>query len=119
MPPVSPGDSPRSARGSDPGSFLITASALGLRAWEILQEPLKSRISVSYSPKALLYTSPDGLQSRVFWGLVLWYSANRLEHPLPGSLERTSAFKKKYPTDNVKEMPVVPQKQMSRYAGKP
>ena len=68
---------------------------------------------------ALLNTNPDGLQSQVFWRLVFWCSANRLECPLPGSLGRTSAFKKKYLTDNVKEMAVVSQKQMSRYTGKP
>ena len=49
MPPASLGDSPRSAGGFDPGSFQMTASALGPRACEILYVPFKSE--VSYFPQ--------------------------------------------------------------------
>ena len=51
MPPASLGGSPRSANGSDPGSFQITASVLCLGALEILHVPFKSGISIPYSPQ--------------------------------------------------------------------
>ena len=51
LPPASPGDSPGSAGGADPGSFQITASALDLRAREILCAPFKSGVSISHSPQ--------------------------------------------------------------------
>ena len=35
-----------------------------------------SRVSVSYNPTALLYTSLTGLQNQTFWGLILL-----LQHP--------------------------------------
>ena len=70
MPPALLGGSSRSASETDPGSFQTTASALGLRAREILHAPFKSRVSVSYSPVALLNISPAGFQSQVFWGLI-------------------------------------------------
>ena len=71
LPPASLGGSPRSASGSDPGCFQITASVLGLRAYEVLYVPFKSGVSGSYRPSTLLYTSPVGLQSQAFWNLVL------------------------------------------------
>ena len=51
--PASLGCFPRSASGSNPGSFQITASALGLGVCEILHMPFKSRVSVSYNLIAL------------------------------------------------------------------
>ena len=71
LPPASPWDSPRSAGESDQDSIWTTASALGLGVCAILCLPSKSRVSVSYSPTALLNTSPTGFQSQVFWGLIL------------------------------------------------
>jgi len=68
---ASPGHSLRSASESDPGSFQITASALGLETCEILCKLLKSRVSVFYSPQSLLYASSADLQSWMFWALVL------------------------------------------------
>ena len=68
--PASPGDSPRSAGRSDPGSFQITASSLGPRACEILYVPFKSLVSISHNPLGLLKASPADQQSQTFWGLV-------------------------------------------------
>ena len=65
-PPVSPGASPTSAGGSDPGSFQITASALGPGVCEILCSHFKSGVSLSHSLLALLKVSPIGLQSQTF-----------------------------------------------------
>ena len=45
LPPASLRGSPRSAGGSNPGSFQITASVLGPRACEILCVPFKSEVS--------------------------------------------------------------------------
>ena len=67
---ASPEGSPRSASVSDPASFQTTASALGLRACEILCVPFKSGVSVPYSHLALPNVKPTGFQSQVFWGLV-------------------------------------------------
>ena len=53
--------------GNDSGFFQTTTSMLRLRAHEILHRPLKSRVSVSCSLLTLLYTSPTGLQSQLFW----------------------------------------------------
>ena len=64
--------SPSSTSGTDLGSFQITPSVLGLRACEILLLLFKSRVSVSYSPLALSYASPTGLQSQMLWGLIFW-----------------------------------------------
>ena len=75
-------DSPRSASRSDPGSFQITASLLRLGAYEILYLPFKNRVSVSYSPLALLYANFSGLQSQMFWGLLFLCRGLRL--PLLG-----------------------------------
>lgn len=46
-------------------SFQITDCA-----YEISHRPCKNRVSVSYRPLVLLYTSPlkDDLQSQIFWG---------------------------------------------------
>jgi len=94
---ASPGHSLRSASESDPGSFQITASALGLETCEILCKLLKSRVSVFYSPQSLLYASSADLQSWMFWALVLlgqnppgWGA--HCGAWTPHSLERTSAI---------------------------
>ena len=54
LPSASPGSSPRSASGSEPGFFQMTACALGFTMCEILCVPLRSGLSVSYSPPDLL-----------------------------------------------------------------
>ena len=66
--PASPGHSP--AGGSGPGSYEITALALGPGACEILCVPFKSEVSISPSPVGLLQLSPAGLQFQMLWGLV-------------------------------------------------
>ena len=68
--PPSPGGSASLTSGSDPGSFHITASALGARACEILCAPFKSGVSVSHSPLAFPKLIPTGLQSQMFCGLI-------------------------------------------------
>ena len=50
LPAASLGDSPRSAGGSDPGSYPITDSALGIRVCESLCASFKSGIPISYAP---------------------------------------------------------------------
>ena len=70
LPPASPGVSPRSAGGSNLGSFQITAFALDFGAHEMLCASLKGEVSISYSPLTLLKVSPAGLQCQMFWGLV-------------------------------------------------
>lgn len=62
MSPASPGDSPRSADGSDLGSFQIAASVLGPGTCEILCATFKSGVSISHSPA--------GLQSQMFQELI-------------------------------------------------
>ena len=93
MPPASIGGSPRSTNGCDPGSFQSTASALGFGPCEILFLSFTSGVSVSYSPPALLYTSPTGLQNQTFWKLhaeLLSWGA-RCGARTPSSMGRTSA----------------------------
>ena len=67
LPPASPGGSPRSAGGSDPGFFQITASALGPGdfVWALYEWHL-------YFPQPSDFpkVSPTGLQSQAFWGLI-------------------------------------------------
>ena len=63
------GGSPKSANGSEPGSFEIPASQPSLGVCEILCVPFKSRVFVSYSPLALLCklhwpSKPDVLGTR-------------------------------------------------------
>ena len=50
LPLASPGDPPRPAGRSDPGSFEVTAFALGPSVHETLCVPSKSGVSVSLSP---------------------------------------------------------------------
>ena len=66
LPPAFLGDSLRSASGSDPGVFQITASILELGACEVLHMPFKSGVSVSYSPLAFLNTRLAYFQSQMF-----------------------------------------------------
>ena len=69
LPPASLGDSPMSVSGSDPGSFQITVSALGLGACKILCKPFKNGVSLSHNPLALPKVSPNDFQRQMFWGL--------------------------------------------------
>ena len=77
-PSASPGSSPRSAGGSDPGSFQITASALGPGVCEIFCVPFNDGVSISYSPLTLPEVSPSCLQSQTFWGLSSWCRTTRI-----------------------------------------
>ena len=70
LPPASLGGSPRSESVSNSSSFQVTASALGFGMYEVLCAPFKCWVSVSYSPLALLYTSPTGLENQMFEGLI-------------------------------------------------
>lgn len=54
LPPVSLGVSSGPGSRTDPGTFQTTASAVGLRACEILHSPFKNGIFISCSPQALL-----------------------------------------------------------------
>ena len=67
---ASPGDSPRPAGGSSPGSYQVTAFALRPSVHEALCVPFESKVSISPSPVGLLQLSPIGLQSQMLWGLV-------------------------------------------------
>ena len=60
----------RLAGGADPGSFPITAFALGSGSREILCVPFKSETSISHSLLGLRKVGPTGLQNQMFWGLV-------------------------------------------------
>ena len=74
IPKVSPtylGDCPRAADRSGPGSYQITAFALGPGACEVLCVPFKSEVSIYPSPLGLPKLGPAGLQSQMLWGLVL------------------------------------------------
>ena len=97
MPPASFGGSPRSVSRSDPGSFHITAFALGPRVCKILCVPFKSEVSTSYSPLTLAKVSPASLQSQTFWGLSSQCRTpkageSQCEAQTPRSLGRTSAI---------------------------
>ena len=70
-PPPPPGDPPRPAGRSGPSSYEVTAFAPGPGAHETLCAPSKSGVSVSPSPVELLQSSPAGLHSQMFWGLLL------------------------------------------------
>ena len=78
------GGSPKSASGCNSDSFQVTAAALGLGICESLHVPFRNRVSVSYSPPALLYTNPASLQSQTFWGLVFLVQYPRLGSPMWG-----------------------------------
>ena len=84
LPPASLGDSPTSSGGSEPGSFQMTASALGPGACEILCEPFKNGVSISHSSLGLPKVSPIGLQSQTFWGLDFLMQDPRAEVPHVG-----------------------------------
>ena len=60
LPVASLGDSPRLAGRSGPGSYQMTAFALGPRACEILCVPFKSEVSIFPSPVGLPKLSPVG-----------------------------------------------------------
>ena len=66
---ASPGGSLRSATGSNPGSFQITAPVLGFGVYEILYSYKMHHLragSVSYISLALPYASPAYLQNKMF-----------------------------------------------------
>ena len=84
--PASPGDSPRSAGRSDPGSFQITTSALGPGACDIFW------VSISHSSPELLKVSPTGLQTQMFWGVIIWCWGAQCGVQTAHSLGRTSAI---------------------------
>jgi len=54
----------------DPGSFQITASALGLGGCEILFVLYKSEVSISHDPLGLLNVNPAGFPGQMFWVLI-------------------------------------------------
>ena len=85
MPPNPPRGSPRSACGSDPGSFQITASALGSGVCAILCVPFKSGVSVSHSPLALPEVNPTGLKAKRSGGSSSWCRTLGLWSPMWGS----------------------------------
>ena len=68
LPPVFLGGSPRSADGSDLGSFQITAFALDPGACEILCAPFKNGVSIYHNSLGVLKLSSAGFQSQTFWG---------------------------------------------------
>ena len=70
LPPASPGGSPRSAGGSDPGSFQITASSMGPGVCEILCAPFESGVSISLSPLGPSEVNSAGLQGQILWGFL-------------------------------------------------
>ena len=82
LPPASLGGSPRSVGKSDPGSFWITACALGLRACEILCASFKSGVSISHSPLALLKVRPAAFKAKCSGGLSCWCRTPGLGSPM-------------------------------------
>ena len=78
LPPASPGDPPRPAGRSGPGSYGVTAFALGPGACDTLCVPSESGVSVSPSPVQFLRSSPAGLRSQMLWGLLPWCRTLRL-----------------------------------------
>ena len=81
LPSAFPGGSPRSASGSVPGSFQISASALGPRAYNILYAHFKREVSLLYSPLGLPYTSPTSIQNQIFWELNFPMQDHQPEEP--------------------------------------
>ena len=84
--PASLGHSPRSAGGSDPGFFQITASALGPRACDILCTPFRSGVSISHRPLVLLKVSPACLRRIVFQELIFLVQDHWGSNVGPGTL---------------------------------
>ena len=78
----SPGDSLGSAGRSDPGSFQITASALGPGACEILCTPFTSGLSISHSP----LVDPQSFPTP--WGEPVWLYFSHLCATYPGYVSR-------------------------------
>ena len=84
LPPASPGDSPRSAGGSDPDSIQLTASALRPGACEILCVPFKNGVYFP-QPSGLPKVNPISLQ-QMFWGLIFPAQDSWAGHPDVGHL---------------------------------
>ena len=76
--PASQGGSPRSAGGSNQGSFWITALALRPRTYEVLCHPLRMEF-ISHSTLALLNVCSAGLQGQTLWGLFSQCRTSSLE----------------------------------------
>ena len=62
---------PRSVNGSDSSPFKVLLLHWDVEFVRFCLCPLRLE-SVSYNPPALLYTSPAGLQSQMFWRFVFW-----------------------------------------------
>ena len=73
--------SERSASGSDPGSFQITAFALDASMCEILCAPSKSGVTISHSPLHLPEVRPAYLISQMFWELLSWHRTPQAREP--------------------------------------
>lgn len=80
---------------SEPGSFQMTASVLGLRECELLPTSF-GRVSISYSSSGLPHLFPAGFQSPAFWELSSWCRSPSWEVRcgawMPHSLGRASAI---------------------------
>ena len=84
LPSTFTGDPLRPAGRSGPGSYEVTAFALGPGAHETLCAPSQSGVSVSPSPVELLHSSAAGLQSQMLWGLLLLMPNPQAEEPEEG-----------------------------------
>ena len=69
--PVSAGDPPVLAGGSNPGSYEVTAFPLGPGGHKILCVTTESGVSVCPSIVEFLESNPIGLHSQMLWGLLL------------------------------------------------
>ena len=70
VPPAAPGDSPRSAGWSDPGTCQDYCFCSGSRSVRFCVHPFKSEDSISPSPLGLPKLSLAALQSQMLRGLV-------------------------------------------------
>ena len=71
QPPFNPGDHPRPAGRSGPGSYEVTVFALGPVVHKTLCVSSKSGVSVSPIPVELLWSRPTGLQRQMPLGLFI------------------------------------------------
>lgn len=83
LPPASLGDSPRSGRGSDPGSLL--PSSLVPTTDKILCLPFQNGVSINHSLLSLLKISITDLQSQMLWGLIFLVHDSGVQSPLWGT----------------------------------
>lgn len=66
------------------GCFQASASVLGLRASEFFCTPFKTKLSVFYSPLALLDISPASFQSQWLWRLFFPLQSPGLRNSVQG-----------------------------------